>query len=150
MSQKLLAGWELTTQDIELPKGMSGRDYFSDEPMETLLEGKRYGKTFNLILFETFIVVEKEASPGIRSVVKIAPKKIKAFSAKDFVEGLKGIMPRQNQEIMDSTEQFLQPPTGLRKLYQDTYPTVSAVLILLGGAVVIYMMGVLVWAAFQG
>jgi len=149
MTEKLLAGWEATTVEKDLPEDVGLLNFFSGDSLEDFLEGRSYGKTFNLGLFATFMAVEMETSPGKRTLLRLTPKKTRSFTPADFVGGLRRIMPGRNQDIMDAVDLFLRPAAGLKGLYEKTYPYVAAALILLGGATVLYMAGVLIWAALQ-
>lgn len=150
MAERLLAGWELIREKSELPTGVAVREHFADETWLLRLEGAKYGKSFNLDLFSTFLTVEQQIPPQQRTLLVVAPKKTRKFSAEDFVTGLRSIMPDRNQEILAAVEEeFLQPATPLKRLYGKTYPPVAAVLIFLGILVVLYMVGVLIWALFQ-
>ncbi|BCA79994.1 hypothetical protein [Desulfuromonas sp. AOP6] len=150
MAERLLAGWELTREGVELPTGVAVREHFAEEPWLLRLEGAKYGKPFNLDLFSTFLTVEREISPQQRTLLVVAPKKTRKFTAEDFIGGLRSIMPARNGDILAAVEEeFLQPAPPLKRIYGKTYPPVAAVLIFLGILVVLYMAGVFVWALFQ-
>ena len=149
MAEQLLAGWEQTREETDLPAGMTVREYFADEPWLLRLEGPRYGKSFNLDLFSTFLTVERVDSSPQRTLLVLKPKKTRKFVAEDFVGGLRSIMPDRNGDILTAVEEFLQPAPPIKRIYGKAYPPVAATLILLGILVVLYMAGVFVWALFQ-